>query len=43
MLQFYPGNLSAMNPSHCGTFKDLRKEINYLDSAIRFYSDISVL
>ncbi|WZZ32721.1 hypothetical protein YC2023_016122 [Brassica napus] len=34
MQQLYLGNLSAMKPSHYGEFKDLRKEINYLDSAI---------
>ncbi|KAG5397138.1 hypothetical protein IGI04_018952, partial [Brassica rapa subsp. trilocularis] len=32
MLQLYLGNLSAIKPSHYGAFKDLRKEINYLDS-----------
>ncbi|KAG5410934.1 hypothetical protein IGI04_007253 [Brassica rapa subsp. trilocularis] len=37
MLQLYLGNLSAIKPSHDGAFKDLRKEINYLDSAIRLY------
>ncbi|WZY93241.1 hypothetical protein YC2023_065570 [Brassica napus] len=37
MLQLYLGNLSAIKPSHYGAFKDLRKEINYLDSAILLY------
>ncbi|WZZ79386.1 hypothetical protein YC2023_099958 [Brassica napus] len=41
MLQLYPGNLSAMKPSHYGAFKDLRKEINYLDYAILLYFYIS--
>ncbi|KAF2606329.1 hypothetical protein F2Q68_00043592 [Brassica cretica] len=41
MLQLYPGNLSVMQPSHYGAFKDLRKEINHLDSAILLYSFIS--
>ncbi|WZZ03982.1 hypothetical protein YC2023_089903 [Brassica napus] len=36
MLQLYPGNLIAMKPSHYGKFKDLRKEINHLDSCIPY-------
>uniref|UniRef100_A0A0D3DMD8 Uncharacterized protein n=1 Tax=Brassica oleracea var. oleracea TaxID=109376 RepID=A0A0D3DMD8_BRAOL len=34
MLQLYARNLSIMKPSHYRAFKDLRKEINHLDSAI---------
>ncbi|WZZ88672.1 hypothetical protein YC2023_117251 [Brassica napus] len=41
MLQLYFRNLNAMKPSHYGTFKDLRKEINYLDFAILLYFYIS--
>ncbi|KAG5384751.1 hypothetical protein IGI04_036221 [Brassica rapa subsp. trilocularis] len=42
MLQLYLGNLSAIKLSHYGAFKDLRKEINYLDSAILLYFYISL-
>ncbi|KAF2569394.1 hypothetical protein F2Q68_00027065 [Brassica cretica] len=34
----YSENLNAMKPSHYGAFKDIRKEINHLDSSIVLYS-----